>query len=251
MTRTQTISGVIFTSALLSLQGVSAAAKESKQPNILFISIDDLRTQLGAYGDSYMVTPTLDALAEDGRLFVNHYVQVPTSGASRAALLTGRYPTLQWHTNNHYLTKELIGSQEGEEPETFVHHLRRNGYYTVGMGKISHSPDGGTPHEGEYIAELPFSWDKFVTDPNTLWPRGDGLLHSYADGGSRYDKSGYNPVFEAREVEDTSYPDGRLADLATAQIEELANCDKPFFMAVGFYKPHLRGIKQNVTLQTG
>lgn len=232
-------SNVLLTStALLACQTAQAEAKNSK-PNILFICIDDLRTQIGAYGNDYMVTPNLDALAESGRLFNNQYVQVPTSGASRAALLTGRNPRVKLHTTNHYLTNALINSKETEAPETFVHHLRRNGYYTVGMGKISHSPDGETKYKGEYIAELPFSWDKFVNNPNNPWPKGDGLLHSYANGRSRYDSDGYKPAYETLDVPDESYPDGILANLATNEIEELAKTDKPFFMAVGFYKPHL------------
>lgn len=228
--------------AMLVTQGsLFAKTQKTKQPNVLFICIDDLRPDIGAYNHSNMVTPNLDELASKGRLFNKHYVQVPTSGASRTALLTGKFPTEKEHTNNFTLTKRLHGSVEGEQPETFVHHIRRNGYYTVGMGKISHSADGGTEYKGEYVAELPYSWDKYVTDPNSPWPKGDGLLHSYANGKSRYDGSGYNPAFESLDVPDESYPDGVLANMAIAELEELAKSesDKPFFMAVGFYKPHL------------
>ncbi|MFI3261882.1 MAG: sulfatase [Rikenellaceae bacterium] len=239
MDKKRLISGMLLTSAALIASTAVGAKTKGKQPNILFISIDDLRTQIGAYGHSYMVTPNLDEIASNGRLFNNQYVQVPTSGASRAALLTGHNPTERKHTNNHWFTNALIGSTENENPESFVHHLRRNGYYTVGMGKISHSPDGETKHEGEYIRELPFSWDMFVNDPNSPWPKGDGLLHSYANGASRYDGTGYNPAFETLDVSDESYPDGVLANLATSTLEDLAKSDKPFFMAVGFFKPHL------------
>ncbi len=88
-------------------------------------------------------------------------------------------------------------------------------------------------------SQLYGSWDKFVNDPDSPWPKGDGLLHSYANGASRYDGTGYHPAFESLDVPDESYPDGVLANLATAELEELAKCDKPFFMAVGFFKPHL------------
>ncbi len=230
-------------SILLLTHGADVAAKtkEAKQPNILFICIDDLRPDLGAYGHTNMVTPNLDDLASRGRLFTNHYVQVPTSGASRAALLTGRFPREKGHTNNFYLTRALLGSEEQEHPETFIHHIRRNGYYTVGMGKVSHSADGMAHLQKESlgVADLPYSWDKYVTDPDSPWPKGDGLLHAYADGRSRYDEGVDHPAIETLDLPDESYPDGVLANMAVAELEQLAECDKPFFMAVGFYKPHL------------
>ncbi|MFC4995682.1 sulfatase-like hydrolase/transferase [Rubritalea tangerina] len=62
-------------------------------PNVLFIAVDDLRPELACYGESHMVTPHIDKLAASGRLFKNHYVAVPTCGASRYALMTGYKPT--------------------------------------------------------------------------------------------------------------------------------------------------------------
>ncbi len=235
----------ILSSALLLAQGAVAAKTaetKGKQPNILFICIDDLRTEIGAYGYPNMVTPNLDDLASNGRLFTNHYVQVPTSGASRSALLTGKFPTTKEDVNNFCLGNRLFGSVESDDPETFIHHVRRNGYYTVGMGKVSHSADGAYHNqkgESSDVNELPYSWDRYVTDPNSPWAKGDGLLHSYANGASRYDGSGYHPAFESLDVPDEAYPDGVLANMAVKELEALSKSDKPFFMAVGFYKPHL------------
>lgn len=233
------ISNIALTSLFANSVANAKTKAVEKQPNILFICIDDLRPQIGAYGNDNILTPNLDQIASSGRLFNNHFVQVPTSGASRAAMLTGLEPTKREHTSNSYLTNALRGTTEGEQPETFVHHLRRNGYYTVGIGKISHSPDGEAIHDGEYFRELPFSWDKFVTDPSSPWPKGDGLLHAYANGASRHDNTGYRPVTEFKDLPDEAYPDGVLAQQALSQLEELAKSDKPFFMAVGFFKPHL------------
>ncbi len=113
-----------------------------KRPNVLFIAVDDLRPELGCYGNEVVKSPNLDKLASEGSLFTNHYVQVPTCGASRYSLLTGMRPTDRHHLSNQVIATELADRPEGSIPETFIHHLRRNGYYTVGIGKISHSADG-------------------------------------------------------------------------------------------------------------
>lgn len=224
--------------AVLPCSAIMAKAKQEK-PNILFICIDDLRTQIGAYEKDFMITPNLDQIASHGRLFNNHFVQVPTSGPSRACMLTGRGLTDEQGVGHTYLARQLAGKPEGELPETFVHHLKRNGYYTVGMGKVSHNGNGLFNHgqnAGEF--ELPHSWDKFSNDPDSPWPLTE-LLHAYADGMTR-SKYKNNPAFEFLDVPDNSYPDARLADRAIAELELLAEkTDEPFFMAVGFYKPHL------------
>lgn len=211
--------------ALVTLSSVTFA----RQPNILFISIDDLRPQLGAYGLGYMHTPNLDQLATEGRLFTRHYVQVPTCGPSRACLLTGKNLRSDTEISHPYLGESLAGRPVGEFPETFIEHLKRNGYRTIGMGKISHSGNGRIKGG---VPELPHSWDNFVDDPV-----GGNLVHAFAHGKDRTkDKM---PPYECLDLPDEAYPDGRLAQLAISQLDEFARADQPFFMAVGFYKPHL------------
>ncbi|MFI3247798.1 MAG: sulfatase [Rikenellaceae bacterium] len=250
---------ILFGLAALSASGV-AQAQAQERPNILFICIDDLRTELGAYGSKGVITPNLDRLAAEGRLFHRHYVQAPTSGASRAMMLTGIGATSQEQTNNISFSLGLIGSQEGERPESFVHHLRRDGYYTVRMGKVSHSDNGYIYPNGQKIKELPYSWDEYVSNPTSPWPDNyDTRLHGYEDGFThsmgvtpkletesvgddpRYYSKGESPAFDFKDRPDESYADGELANLATAQLEKLSKSDResPFFMAVGFYKPHL------------
>ena len=79
---------------------------ENKPPNILFIAVDDLRTELGAYGDEVIHSPHLDKLASEGALFTHHFVQVPTCGASRYALLTGKRPRTKNHLKNDIIAKK-------------------------------------------------------------------------------------------------------------------------------------------------
>src|SRR5687767_2053633 len=90
--------------AILLMLGVSdwsvaTAAPPTRKPNVLFIAIDDLRNDLGVLGAAHAKTPHLDALAATSRVFSHHYVQVPTCGASRRALLSGRYPDQRIHVS--------------------------------------------------------------------------------------------------------------------------------------------------------
>ncbi|WP_283430934.1 sulfatase [Neorhodopirellula lusitana] len=205
---------------------------EAPRPNVLFIAIDDLRPQLGAYGLDYMVTPNLDQLASQSRLFRKHYVQVPTCGPSRATMLTGKNLHSKEDITHQLLGKWLASDKEPDSPETFIHHFKRNGYHTVGMGKISHNADG--VHDG--ALELRYSWDQFLRCSNQLW-RGQELSHAYADGVGRSDPK--RPPFERLDLSDEDYPDGQLANLAVEGLKQRAASEEPFFMAIGFFKPHL------------
>ena len=95
--------------------------------NVLFIAVDDLRPEIGAYGNSVIKTPNIDEFASTAVLFQNHYVQVPTCGASRASILTGRLPRTRAHLQNSALEEFMTNEPEKKVPESFVHHFRRNG----------------------------------------------------------------------------------------------------------------------------
>jgi arylsulfatase A-like enzyme len=210
--------------------------------NILFIAVDDLRPEIGAYGNSIVQTPNIDRLAATATVFHNHYVQVPTCGASRASMLTGLLPRTRAHLQNSAIEHFLADEPEKEVPESFVHHFRRNGYYTTGIGKISHSvdgliygyeesPDGARP-------EMPYSWDEFLFDPEK-WGTGWNAFFGYADGSNRQGMKRQVKPYEMADVDDRGYPDGITADLAVEQLNGLAKKRQPFVLAVGFFKPHL------------
>jgi iduronate 2-sulfatase len=206
---------------------VSAAAPQ--RLNVLFITVDDLRPQLGCYGHGEMVTPSLDRLAQQGRRFNQHYAQVPTCGASRLALLTGQYPSRPNEYDNEAF--EGLPREETDGPISLPQLFQRNGYATVSIGKVTHAPDGmrsdGTP-------ELPFGWDE-VGVPHGQWQDGWSAFFAYAGGKTRV--SGKTSVTERADVPDDGYPDALIADAAIAKLRELQ--DRPFFLAVGFFKPHL------------
>ena len=212
-----------------------------KMPNILFISVDDLRPELGCYGNSIAISPNIDELAREGVLFKNHFVQVPTCGASRYSLLTGMRPSQPRHLSNRALELELSYDEEKERPETFIHHLKRNGYHTVGIGKISHSADGlvyGYTDAPSTKKELPHSWNELLFDPGK-WGTGWNAFFGYANGENRQSLNKQVPPYEAGNVDDDGYVDGLTTALAISKLKQLKSSEKPFFMGVGFFKPHL------------
>lgn len=225
----------------IPLQGKAQQVQHTKEhPNILFICIDDLRRELGAYG-SEVLTPNIDRLASQGSLFFEHYVQIPTSGASRASMLTGYRPQNWDDLSNEAYRLQRSPKPEEEHPETMFHQLRRNGYYTVGIGKISHYVDGllydyREPMGDKY--ELPYSWDEMLFD-HGKWGTGWNAFFGYSDGSNRQVLNNQCKPYECVDGDDTSLPDGLTANLAVKKIQELSQKEQPFCLAVGFFKPHL------------
>lgn len=228
----QLLAFAIF-SALCSL-GATIQSTVAQPPNILFIVIDDLRPQLGSYGQSRMVTPRLDRFASESRRFDRHYVQVPTCGASRCALLTGRYPTRPGaYDNDAFAT---VPRNEAAVSSSLPRHFREQGYHTASIGKITHRPDGLRDDETRE-PELAFAWDE-VGMPTGRWETAWDAFFAYADGSTRI--PGKSPATERGEVDDHGYPDALIADAAIEKLQQLsAQREQPFLLAVGFIKPHL------------
>ena len=230
---------------LVLIVGNALNAKDtvSSKPNVLLIAVDDLRAELGCYGLPYVRSPNLDRLASRGVLFTNHYVQVPTCGASRYALLTGRSPSRSRAMSNAAMyagpaqldPRQLDGAQS--LPELF----RRSGYHTVCIGKISHTPDGKVyayNGKGDGRPELPGAWDELAT-PYGPWRRGWGAFFAYQGGRHREDGQGHKDLMEFVAENDEDLPDGLMARRAIEKLRELKDKDGPFFMGLGFFKPHL------------
>lgn len=213
----------------------------SGKPNVLFILVDDLRPELGCYGNSHIKSPNFDKLANEGFLFTNHFVNIPTCGASRHCLLTGQLPVSVAHLGNNITANTISVQQENEVPETFIHQLKRNGYYTVGIGKITHHPDG---YVYSYLEpksnqpELPNSWDEMLLDVGK-WGSGHNAFFGYADGTNRNTLKKEVKPYEMADVPDEGYVDGLTANLAIKKLGELKKKGQPFFLGVGFFKPHL------------
>jgi arylsulfatase A-like enzyme len=214
----------------------SACSKTGHQEmNVLFIAVDDLRPQLGCYGKEYMHTPNIDKLASESRVFSNHFVHCAACGPSRSTLLSGKR-TLSWD-----IYRDI--RESGSKPEgifSLPQLFKENGYFTVCIGKISHQP-GGVIDSLQEVHEVPYSWNRAYA-PVGEWNDPWRAFFSYAGGRAR---TGYynrgrdydQPPFEAADVPDKGYADGWNAEEAIKQLQKLK--DTTFFLAVGFYKPHL------------
>jgi iduronate 2-sulfatase len=210
-----------------------AAGASTARPNVLFIAIDDLRNDLGALGAPHARTPQLDAFAATARIFDHHYVQVPTCGASRAALLRGRYPSEPAHVANSAIASTHPRWGDANLPAWF----KRHGYQTFALGKITHHPGGRTgKHWAEGPEELPGAWTRCWI-PDAPWKTAEAMMHGYANGQARV--PGKTPPFEAFDGPDTAYPDAWVAGEAVNTLRELARSQQPWFFAVGLFKPHL------------
>jgi len=210
---------------------------ESTRPNILFLSIDDLRPELNCYGIDYIHSPHIDKLASEGILFDRHYVQAPTCGASRYALLTGKYGS----PGNSALFDRAAQLEDGKAlvDPSLPAWLRMHDYETVSIGKVSHHPGGlgGTEWNDPNEVEMPQSWDRILM-PVGAWQHPKGAMHGLANGEIRRDASTMD-VYQSHDGPDESYPDGLIAETADEELQRLAEKGKPFFLAVGFIRPHL------------
>ncbi|MEP2776625.1 MAG: sulfatase [Luteolibacter sp.] len=219
---------------LLSLALLTPAFAE--KPNILLICVDDLRPELKSFGVDYIHSPAIDSLAESGRAFTRHYVQAPTCGASRYALLTGKYATNASQRGNSAIAS--AAKDADQQPHSLPRHFRENGYRTVSIGKVSHYPGGfgGKGWSDPKKPEMPGAWDISLmpTDP---WGNPEVAMHSYAGGKGR--QHGVTPANEHVDGDDLTYTDGWITRESLKQMDELAGKGEPFFLAVGLMKPHL------------
>lgn len=207
------------------------AQAAGSRPNILLICIDDLRPELNCFGADYIHSPNIDALAARGRPFTRHYVQAPTCGSSRYALLTGTYGP----GGNGALFSRASRIKNPSLPA----YLRQNGYTTVSVGKVSHHPGGrgGPDWNDASKLEMPESWDRHLL-PAGPWQHPRGWMHGLANGEIRKRAKDMD-VFQSFEGPDDSYPDGITTAETLAQLDQLVQAEKPFFLATGILRPHL------------
>ncbi len=226
------ISRLLFPLGFVLSAGVMAGAESTptapaRARNVLFIAVDDLNTSLACYGHPLVKTPNLDALAARGRLFERAYCQFPHCAPSRASLLTGRRPS-------------DIGAFSPVEATRFLHtapdaitlprYLRQQGWATARVGKIFHQGvPGGIGRPG---ADDPDAWETAI-DPRGRDKDDESRLRNFTPGRPL----GSALTLLAADGNDEEQTDGRVATEAIRLLEQLK--ERPFFLAVGFYRPHV------------
>jgi len=215
---------LVFSALLCAVAAPRAAAQRG--PNVLFIAVDDLRPELGCYGRAHVRSPNIDRLARRGLLFNRAYCQQAVCSPSRSSLMTGRRPdtTKVWDLNTHFRTAL-------PHVVTLPQHFKQHGYHTQAFGKIYHGGYDDAP-----------SWSVPSTGPGApgFGPEGQALiqrLRREAREAGRDPSRVRGLPWEAPDVADEALNDGSLATRAIAALKEIK--DKPFFLAVGFLKPHL------------
>ena len=206
---------------LLLVSGLGGPAMAAK-PNVLFIAIDDLRPELGCYGDTQAKTPHIDKLATQGMRFDRAYCQVPICMGSRASLLTGILPTPKRFVGDCRI--DVDTPQAATLPETF----RKNGYTAIANGKIFHTPNDTA--ERSWSEAL---WNYSNKNGNNLESHDPETVRHLSKTKQR------GRIYELPDVPDNAYPDGRIAEKTIADLQHLKQDGKPFFLACGFIKPHM------------
>ncbi len=218
---------MLFALGICMLSISVRATSAGDQPNVLFIAVDDLRPQMGCYGQSFMKTPNLDELASRGVVFERAYCMVPTCGASRAALMTSIRPA-----RNRFINHLAWAQEDALGITTLNTHFKNNGYTTISLGKIFHHPED----ELEGWSEKPWR------PSGVEYQDKQGLRQAIEkEKRDRPNKKEYRGMpYENADAPETEYKDYKLASQAIEKLSSLASHpDQPFFLAVGFFKPHL------------
>jgi iduronate 2-sulfatase len=202
---------------------MTAAINAAAQPNVLLLCVDDLKPALGCYGDKTALTPHIDRLASRGVLFEKAYCNQAVCSPSRNALMTGLRPQtigiydLPTHFRKAAPTAITVGQ-----------YFKGNGYHTAGLGKIFHTGHGNIDDADTWSEK---SWK----------PKAKGYALKSSTEELRQSPNGPRGApTESADVPDDTYGDGQLALEAVARLEAAAQKpEQPFFLAVGFLKPHL------------
>ncbi len=203
------VASIVWALALSSAHPQPRGNAQTK-PNVLFIAVDDLNHWVKHLGrNSQVITPNIDRLAKLGLTFNNAYCAAPVCNPSRAALMSGMRPSTTGVYDNGVDWRKVIALDV-----TLVTHLRKNGYYTAGVGKIYH---GGFDRKTE--------WDDYGKERATPCKR---LNDTDGVGGIK---------FSPMDCGDEGISDYSIASYGIEQLQR--KHDKPFFLSVGFHKPHM------------
>lgn len=220
---------------LVWLPQATLSATAAKRPNVLFIAVDDLRPEFGAYGSKVVKSPNLDRLAAQALTFRRAYCQQAVCSPSRTSLLTGARPdTTKVYDLETHFRKTL------PDVVTLPEFFKQQGYFVQGMGKLFH----GSLDDPQSWS-VPWSKPKLphgaygLEENRKLVQRKVQESRRNRAAGLPTRRRDYGPAFESSDVPDNTFYDGALADMAVAALGECARRGQPFWLGVGFIRPHL------------
>ncbi|PAW74608.1 MAG: iduronate sulfatase [Opitutia bacterium Tous-C4FEB] len=226
----------------LAAVGLARAADSSPaRPNVLFIAVDDLRPEFGAYGASYVKSPNLDRIAKAGITFYRAYCQQAVCSPTRSSLMTGTRPdtTKVWDLETHFRAAL-------PNVVTLGQHFKNHGYFVQGMGKIYHgslddAPTWSVPWQSSRGQAYGLPENLALNNRQSAAPAvaGGSGKKSGKKKQEPTPRNSRGPAFEGADVPDDTFTDGQNAKLAVATLGLMAKQQQPFFLALGFSKPHL------------
>ena len=222
--------------AILFLLFPALLSGREKQ-NVLFIISDDLTsTALGCYGNTLCKTPHIDRLAAQGTLFTRAYCQATFCGPSRASLMFGYYPYASKASGYTSGRKEV-----GEDKDSWAQHFKKNGYHSARISKVFHMGVPPDITKGSDGADDPESWNEAYNSkgPET---KVSGLAEQLSNNPGGLKKgTGSSQSFNVvvAEGDDLVHSDGKTAQKAVELLHKYKDREKPFFLAVGFVRPHV------------
>ncbi|MCH2059344.1 MAG: sulfatase [Verrucomicrobiales bacterium] len=228
---------MIYRSLLILFVLFSSLLNGGEKQNVLFIISDDLTsTALGCYGNTLCKTPNIDRLATQGTLFTRAYCQATFCGPSRASLMFGYYPYASKASGYTSGRKEV-----GEDKDSWAQHFKKNGYHSARISKVFHMGVPPDITKGSDGADDPESWNEAYNSkgPET---KVSGLAEQLSNNPGGLKKgTGSSQSFNvvAAEGDDLVHSDGKTAQKAVELLHKYKDMEKPFFLAVGFVRPHV------------
>lgn len=212
----KTLTMCFSTACYVTIISISLFADE--RPNVLFIAVDDLRPEMACYDLPKMETPNFDRLAKRGVRFDRAYCNIAVCGASRASLMTGLRPTPQRFTS--YLTR---ADEDAPQAVSIPKLFKANGYTTVSNGKVYHHRDDDRQ-----------AWSRpaWRPSPSSIW-------WAKEENRPAADSNRRGPAYERSNTPESEFPDYKICEKSLEDMRQLAQDDQPFFLACGFFRPHL------------
>lgn len=225
---------IIFITISVILSTCAGADQAEKKMNVLFIIADDLTTTaVSVYENKISQTPNIDGLAATGTRYTRAYCQYPVCGPSRASFLSGYYPNAT-QTFGYVSGRENIGPDRNTWPQLF----KNSGYYTARVSKIYHMGVPGDIEKGSNGTDDQASWTERFNSQGPEWTApGAGELVQGNPDGSKPIRGGNVMTIVKASGDDVVHSDGKTAAKASELIR--AHKDEPFFLAVGFVRPHV------------